>query len=157
MRQTMRVRGSTRYGTISIAVAAVIASSVATLAQVTLQRAIDPTQRQVVLVHQDASDCSGSDVPNVDSPLVGGMVTATRLFDGNTSVKVAMTMKPNTTYRFSLKCVRPLGEIRTDDEGIANVALAFPTDMVGPVYSFEMSVEGAPPGNKYQSAQVKFQ
>ena len=33
----------------------------------------------------------------------------------------------------------------------------FPTDMVGPVYSFEMSVEGAPPGNKYQSAQVKFQ
>ena len=87
---------------------------------------------------------------------VGGMVTATRLFDGNTSVKVAMTMKPNTTYRFSLKCVRPLGEIRTDDEGIANVALAFPTDMVGPVYSFEMSVEGAPPGNKYQSAQVKF-
>ena len=100
MRQTMRVRGSTRYGTISIAVAAVIASSVATLAQVTLQRAIDPTQRQVVLVHQEASDCSGSDVPNVDSPLVGGMVTATRLFDGNTSVSVAMTMKPNTTYRF---------------------------------------------------------
>jgi hypothetical protein len=81
----------------------------------------------------------------------------TRLFDGNTGVKIAVTLRPNTTYRLSLKCVRPLADVKTDDEGIANVALAFPTDMVDPVYSFEMSAEGAPPGNKYQSAQVSFQ
>ena len=53
--------------------------------------------------------------------------------------------------------MRPLGDVRTDDEGIANVALAFPTGMVGSVYSFEMSAEDAPPGNEYQSAQVSFQ
>ncbi len=92
----------------------------------------------MALVRQDASDCSGSNV-DPDASETGGTIWATRLFDGNTSVKVAMTMKPNTTYRVALKCVRPLGEITTDDEGIANVSLAFPTDLVGPVYSFEMS------------------
>ena len=44
----------------------------------------------------------------------------TRLHDGNTSVKVAMTAKPATTYQFFLKCVRKLIDITTDDEGVAN-------------------------------------
>jgi hypothetical protein len=155
MQQTMRMRGSTRYGAIAIAAVAVLASSVATLAQMA-QRQADPSQRQVVLVRQDTSDCSGRDVPNVDSPLVGGTLWATRLFDGNTSVKVAMTTRPNTTYRVALKCVRPLGDITTDDEGVAIVSFAFPTDLVGPVYSFELSA-GDTPGSKYQSAQITFQ
>ena len=38
--------------------------------------------------------------------------------DGTTVVKVGMTVKPDTTYHFFLKCVRLLGDIRTDDEGI---------------------------------------
>jgi hypothetical protein len=155
MQQTMRMRGSTRYGAIAIAAVAVLASSVATLAQMA-QRQADPSQRQVVLVHRDTSDCSGSDVPNVDSPLVGGTLWATRLFDGNTSVKIAMTTRPNTTYRVALKCVRPLGDITTDDEGVAIVSFAFPTNLVGPVYSFELSASDAA-GSKYQSAQITFQ
>ena len=154
MRQTMRMRATMRYGAVSIAVVAVIASSVATLAQVRISPATDPSQRQVALVHQDQSDCTGSNV-DADSPQIGGTLWATRLFDGNTSVKVAMTVRPNTTYRVALKCVRPLGEITTDDEGVANVSFAFPTNLVGPVYSFELSA-GDAPGSKYQSAQVSF-
>jgi hypothetical protein len=153
MRET--TRAVIRHGTIWAAVAAALSADLSALAQIT-QRQLDPNQRQVVLVRQDTSDCSGSDVPNVDSPLVGGTLWATQLFDGNTSVKIAMTTRPNTTYRISLKCVRPLGDLTTDDEGVANVSFAFPTNLVGPVYSFELSA-GDAPGNKYQSAQVKFQ
>jgi hypothetical protein len=153
MRET--TRAVIRHGTIWAAVAAALSADLSALAQMT-QRQLDPNQRQVVLVRQDTSDCSGSDVPNVDSPLVGGTLWATQLFDGNTSVKIAMTTRPNTTYRISLKCVRPLGDLTTDDEGVANVSFAFPTNLVGPVYSFELSA-GDAPGSKYQSAQVKFQ
>ena len=153
MRET--TRAVIRHGTIWAAVAVALATSISALAQMA-HRQLDPNQRQVVLVRQDTSDCSGSDVPNVDSALVGGTLWATQLFDGNTSVKIAMTTRPNTTYRVSLKCVRPLGDITTDDEGVANVSLAFPTNLVGPVYSFELSA-GDAPGSKYQSAQVKFQ
>jgi hypothetical protein len=152
MRET--TRAVIRHGTIWAVVAAALAASVSALAQMA-QRQLDPNQRQVVLVRQDTSDCSGSNVPNVDSPLVGGTLWATQLFDGNTSVKIAMTTRPNTTYRVSLKCVRPLGDVTTDDEGVANVSFAFPTSLVGPVYSFELSA-GDTPGSKYQSAQVKF-
>jgi hypothetical protein len=81
----------------------------------------------------------------------------TRLSDGNTSVKVAMTAKPATIYRLFLKCVRQLTDITTDDEGVANVSFAFPTNLVGAVYGFDMYPEGGPAGNKYQSAQVSFQ
>src|SRR5262249_7348094 len=96
MRQ--RTRALLRHGLIWGAVGAALAASVSALAQIP-QRQLDPNQRQVVLVRQDTSDCSGSDVPNVDSPLVGGTLWATQLFDGNTSVKIAMTTRPNTTYR----------------------------------------------------------
>jgi hypothetical protein len=152
MRET--TRAVIRHGTIWAAVAAALLADLSALAQMA-QRQLDPSQRQVVLVRQDTSDCSGSNVPNVDSPLVGGTLWATQLFDGNTSVKIAMTTRPNTTYRVSLKCVRPLGDVTTDDEGVANISFAFPTNLVGPVYSFELSA-GDAPGSKYQSAQVKF-
>jgi hypothetical protein len=95
-------------------------------------------------------------LPNVDSPLVVGNLWVTRLHDGNTSVKIAVTAKPNTAYRFFLKCVRQLGDVKTDDEGVANLAFAFPTNLVGAVYGFDMFPEGAPAGNKFQSAQVSF-
>jgi hypothetical protein len=140
---------SKRYGAISIAM---LAASVAALAQVRL----DPNQRQVVLVRQDTSDCSGSDVPDVNSPLVGGILLATQLFDGNTSVTLAMTGRPNTTYRVAVKCVRQIGNVTTDEDGVANVSFAFPTSLAGPVYSFELTPERAGAGDKYQSAQVSF-
>ena len=150
-----RVRRLLAFGTMWVGLAAVVATSVSAVAQFAAPR--DPNQPQVYLVRKDASDCQNSDVPNVDSPLVGGNVWVSRLPDGNTSVKVAMTAKPNTTYHFFLKCVRQLGDIPTDSEGVANVSFAFPTSAVGNVYAFDMYPEGAPPGNKYQSAQVKFQ
>ena len=77
--------------------------------------------------------------------------------DGTTSVKIAMTVKPGTTYHFFLKCVRQLGDIKTDDEGIGEALFTFPTNSAGPVFAFDMYPEGAPSGNKYQSVQVKFQ
>jgi hypothetical protein len=39
--------------------------------------------------------------------------------DRKTSVKVAITAPPDTTYHFFLKCVRILGNVKIDDEGIA--------------------------------------
>jgi hypothetical protein len=45
-------------------------------------------------------------------------VAVVRNTDGTTSVKIAMTATPDTTYHFYLKCVRQLGDIKTDDEGI---------------------------------------
>jgi hypothetical protein len=50
--------------------------------------------------------------------------------------------------------VRLLGDIATDEEGAANVSFAYPTNSVGNLYAFEMYPEGAPPGNRYQSAEV---
>ena len=52
--------------------------------------------------------------------------------------------------------MRQLGDVKTDDEGVANLAFAFPTNLVGAVYGFDMFPEGAPAGNKFQSAQVSF-
>jgi hypothetical protein len=137
-----------------VVVVLIMASSTSALAQIARQ---DVDQRQVYLVRKDAADCSGSDVPNVDSPLVGGNIWVTRLSDGTTSVKVAMTAKAGTTYHFFLKCVRMLADITTDDEGVANVSFTFPTNLVGAVYAFDMYPEGGPAGDKYQSAQVSFQ
>jgi hypothetical protein len=116
----------------------------------------DPSQRQVYLVKQDQSDCTNSDVANADSPLVAGNVWVTRSNDGNTGIKVAITAKPRTTYHFFLKCVRKLADITTDDEGVANVSLSVPTSTTGDSFAFDMYPEGAPLGNKFQSAHVSF-
>src|SRR5262245_29191234 len=131
-------RAVIHHGVIWGASAAALAVNISALAQ--LPQPIDSNQRQVYLVRKDQSDCTNSDVPNVNSPLVAGNIWVTRLHDGNTSVKVALTAKPNTTYRFFLKCVRPLADITTDDEGIANVAFAFPSNLAGAVRSEERRV-----------------
>jgi hypothetical protein len=130
--------------------------SLSALAQPFRPPAPDPNQRQVYLVRQDFSDCTNSNIPNVDSPAVGGNVWVTRQGDV-TRVQVAMTASPKTTYHFFLKCVRQLGDITTDDEGVANASFSFPTNLAGPVFAFDMYPNGAPAGNKFQSAQVKFQ
>jgi len=148
----MRMQGSIQYGAIS---AAVLATSVTALAQAVLQPKPDSNEKQVVLVSQDTSDCAGGDVPD-DLLLAGGMLWVTQRTDGNTSVKLAMTGKPNTTYHVAVKCVRPLGDVTTDDDGVANSTFAFPTNLVDPIYSFELTPQPAGAGDKYQSAQVKF-
>jgi hypothetical protein len=155
MRHTKHARTLAR-GAVWIVLAAVAAGSVTAVA-LPPRSPPDPNQRQVYLVLKDTSNCVNSDVPNVDSPLVGGNVWVTRnLSAGTTNVKVAMTAKPRTTYHFFLKCVRLLSDITTDDDGVAIVTFDFPTNIVGNVYAFDMYPEGAPPGNKYQSAQVAF-
>ena len=156
MRQTTRTGGLMLGGAIWVGVAAVFAMSVSAMAQFPSPRA-NPSQKQIYLVRLDQSNCTNSDVPNTDSPSVGGNVWVTRTTDGQTSVKVAMTAKPSTKYHFFLKCVRLLSDIWTDDEGVANVSFSFPTSSAGNVYAFDMYPDGAPPGNKYQSAQVVFQ
>jgi hypothetical protein len=156
MQRVMRTRGLMVRGIIWIGVTAPVAINAAALAQTVIQSPQDPNQKQVFLIRKDTAECSGSDVPNVDSPLVGGNVVVTRLRDETTRAEVAMTAKPNTTYQFSLKCVRRLGDITTDDEGVAIVSFTYPTNSVGNTYAFEMQPEGAPPGNRYQSAQVAF-
>ena len=147
MQRVMRTRGLMVRGIIWIGVTALVAVNAAALAQTVTQSPPDPNQKQVFLIRKDTAECSGSDVPNV---------VVTRLRDGTTRAEVAMTAKPNTTYQFSLKCVRRLGDITTDDEGVAIVSFTYPTNSVGNTYAFEMHPEGAPPGNRYQSAQVAF-
>lgn len=115
-----------------------------------------PNELQVYLVRQDQSDCSNANVPSGDSPAVAGNLWLTRGTDGNTMVKVALTASPNTTYHFYLKCVRQLGDIKTDEEGEGMAEFTFPTNSVGNVYAFDAYPEGGPAGNKFQSAQVKF-
>jgi hypothetical protein len=111
----------------------------------------------VSLVLQDFSDCTNGNVNDQNERLAAGRVAVVRNSDGSTSVKVAMTAAPATTYHFFLKCVRQLGDIRTDDEGIGEALFSFATNSTGPVFAFDMYPEGAPSGNKYQSVQVTFQ
>jgi hypothetical protein len=108
---------------------------------------------QVDLVRQDESDCTNTTVP-ANPP--SGTVSLNRGSDGNTTVKVAMTASPDTTYHFFLKCVRQLGDITTGDEGTGFGNFTFQTNEVGATYGFDMYPEGAPPGNKFQSVTVKF-
>jgi hypothetical protein len=108
------------------------------------------------LVQQDLSDCQNSNVHEGNPSNMGGAVLVNRGADGKTSVKIAVTASRNTTYHFFLKCVRLLGDITTDDEGIADVVLSFTTNEVGNVFAFDMYPEGAPAGNKFQSTQIKF-
>ena len=150
-------RTTFRHGMIWGALGTMLAADLAAVAQILPGPPVDPNQRQVYLVRKDQSDCTNSDVPNADSPLVAGNVWVSSLNNGTTSLKIAMTASPRTTYQFFLKCVRQLGDITTDDEGVANVTFSFPTNLVGAVYGFDMYPAGAPPGNKFQSARVSFQ
>jgi hypothetical protein len=135
--------------------AAIVFANVAADAQIKPPPPV-PNQVQVYLVRLDFSDCANSNVPNVDSPAVGGNVWVTRGSDGNTTLKIALTASPKTTYHFFLKCVRQLGDIPTDEEGVGLASFSFPTNSAGNVYAFDSYPDGAPAGNKFQSAQVKF-
>jgi hypothetical protein len=113
--------------------------------------------RSGFLVQQDFSDCQNGDVhQTTPASAMGGTILVNRGTDGNTTVKIAMTAARNTTYHFFLKCVRHLGDIQTNEEGVAETAFSFPTNETGNVFAFDSYPEGAPAGNKFQSTQIKY-
>lgn len=115
------------------------------------------SQIEVYLVRQDSSDCTNSTVSNAEGPQLGGYIWIVRNSDGTTSVKVAMTASPSTTYHVFLKCFRQLGDLVTGEEGAGIEKFSFPTSLTnGNVYAFDIYPEGAPLGNKFQSVQVVF-
>jgi len=110
----------------------------------------------VPLVLQDFSDCTNANVSDPNGLLTRGTVWITRNTDGTTTLKIGITLVPNTVYHFFLKCVRILGDIKTGDEGIGEAMFTFPTNSTGNIYAFDVYPEGAPAGNKMQSMQVRF-
>jgi len=118
---------------------------------------VGPNERMVALVAQDFSDCTNTTVQNDPNRTRGGEIWVTRQSDGSTSIRVAMTATPNTTYHFYLKCVRELGTIKTDEEGTGMATFSFPTGSVGSTFAFDSYPSGAPAGNKFQSVTVRFQ
>jgi hypothetical protein len=117
-------------------------------------RASQGATAEVFLVRRHFADCTNSDVTATYPSLVVGTVWIAQHPDGNTTVKVAITAEPNTTYHFNLKCSGQLGELTTEDEGQGLAIFSFPTSSIGTVYAFEM--QGIPAGTKYQSTQVQF-
>jgi hypothetical protein len=150
----MRSRGVAIFAAISAGAATMSVATLAAWAQTAAP--VSANERQVFLVKQDESDCANTTVPSGKPETVGGELLLTRDADGNTTVKIAMTVSPDTTYHFFLKCVRQLGDIKTGDEGTGFATFTFPTNSVGATYGFDMYPEGAPLGNKFQSATVKF-
>lgn len=139
-----------------------VAATIASAAAVAQNQPAPANERTVHLVRQDLSDCRNSTVPDTDGPNVAGTVSVIRGSDGNTTVKVALTATPKTTYHFFLKCQQQLGDIVTGNDGAGQGTFSFPTksgmpgNEVGDVYAFDSYPEGAPPGNKFQSVQVNF-
>ncbi|MDI1345582.1 MAG: hypothetical protein PSV22_15985 [Pseudolabrys sp.] len=112
------------------------------------------TATSVSLVQQDFSDCTNANVKDNGGGAPGGTVNILRNGDGTTSPKIGMSAVPSTTYHFFLKCVRVLGDITTDEDGIGQASFTLPAGAVGPVLAFDSYPEGAPAGNKFQSVQV---
>jgi hypothetical protein len=118
--------------------------------------ALGQSSDRISLIQQDSSDCTNTTVKDDPYRTRGGDILVTRNADGTTSVKVGMTVTPDTTYHFYLKCVRQLGDITTDDGGIGEASFSFQTSSVGDVYAFYMYPDGAPSGDKFQSLTVTF-
>jgi hypothetical protein len=107
----------------------------------------------VSLIAQDSSDCTNTTVKDDPNRIRGGEIKVSRQSDA-TTVTIAMTANAGTTYHFYLKCVRQLGDIVTDGEGVATAVFTFPNVLTGPVFAFDMYPNGAPAGNKFQSMTV---
>lgn len=123
--------------------------------------AVTPAAAQQVtsvpLVLQDFSDCQNGNVTDPNGLLTKGTVFIAKNTDGSINLKVGITLVPNTTYHFFLKCVRQLGDITTGDEGTGVGVFTIPPNTVGNVFAFDSYPEGAPAGNKMQSMTVRLQ
>lgn len=113
------------------------------------------TATSVSMVQQDFSDCTNANVKDNGGGAPGGTVWIVRNRDGSVNLKIAMSATPLTTYHFYLKCVRQLGDIKTDEDGVGEAVYALPAGAAGSVFAFDMYPEGAPAGNKFQSVQVR--
>ncbi len=111
----------------------------------------------VPLVLQDFSDCQNGNVTDPSGLLTRGTVFIVKNGDGSMNLKIGITLVPNTTYHFYLKCVRQLGDITTGDEGTGQALFTIPPNTVGNVFAFDSYPEGAPAGNKMQSMTVRLQ
>jgi hypothetical protein len=140
---------------LAVVLAAMVASSFAN-AQKPPEPPLPIEGLEAFLIRQDSSDCANSNVNANDPSLIGGTAWVLRQNDGNTSVKVAITGAPNTTYNFFRKCVNQLGTITTQDEGEGSGPFVFPTNSARSVVTFDMYPNGAPSGNKFQSVPVTF-
>lgn len=154
----MRQHGLQAYRTLLTSVVALSAFCISALAQ---QSSFDPpptrpNSKSVSLIAQDFSDCTNTTVNNDPNRTRGGEIWVTQNDDGTTSVQVGMTVNPDTTYHLFLKCVRLLGDIKTDGDGIGLATFSFQTSEVGSTFAFDMYPEGAPAGNKFQSMTVTF-
>ncbi len=109
----------------------------------------------VSMVQQDFSDCTNANVQDNHGGAPGGTVWIVRNRDGSTSLKIAISATPLTSYNFYLKCVRQLGTINTDEDGSGEAIFTVPAGGVGQVFAFDMYPNGAPAGNKFQSVQVR--
>jgi len=129
---------------------------VAALAQATAPQAA-PAEASAYLVRKDQSSCpDGGDVTNANSPQIAGFIRIARLGDGNVTLTVSATARPNTTYRFAVTCGGEIANIVTDDEGVANITIPIAVDVVRAPVSFEMSAKDTAPESRFQSAQVTF-
>ncbi|CCE00951.1 hypothetical protein [Bradyrhizobium sp. STM 3809] len=114
-----------------------------------------PRMVEAFLVRKDQSDCGNSDVRADDPSRIGGTVVIARQSNGALRLKVAITAAPDTIYHFYLKCVRSLGDIKTEDEGEGTAEFELAADGAPPVLTFDMYPEGAPAGQKFQSTPVR--
>ena len=107
------------------------------------------------LVRQDFSSCTNDDV-RATATNTAGAASVFRMPSGPAKVVVRVnSAAPNTTYHFFHKCVRILGDIRTDARG-NGVGTFDISPATGAAVAFDMYPEGAPAGNKYQSVRVTF-
>lgn len=106
------------------------------------------------MVLQDFSDCANTTVKDNHGGAPGGTVELLRNQDGSTSVKVGLSATPLTTYNFYLKCVRQLGVVKTDEDGVGEAIFTIPSGGAGQVITFDSYPDGAPAGNKFQSVPV---
>src|SRR6187399_1289234 len=104
----MPQHGLPTYRALLIGFAAFSALSVSASAESPWSEPVVPNGVQVSLIQQDQSDCTNTTVKDDPDRTRGGQIWVTRGTDGNTPVQVAMTVTPNTTYHFFLKCVRLL-------------------------------------------------
>ncbi len=110
----------------------------------------------VALVRQDEGSCANENVSDAPPANVGGSVTISRETEISTSAGIKLAgVKPNTSYKIILKCVRQLGTLRTDAEGSGGRTVDFPADSAGPAYAFELAPEGDALGGKLQSLTLK--
>jgi len=119
------------------------------------RNAIEQDTKSIVvsLIAQDFSDCTNTTVKDDPNRTRGGEIKISRQGD-STTVAVAMTANANTTYHVYLKCVRQLGDIKTDGEGVGTGQFNFSNASTGSVFAFDVYPEGAPAGNKFQSMTV---